>query len=118
MITGVHHISIIASCEKSVDFYKLIGFKEVFRKNRDYDTVVILDGFGIQLEIFVDPSHPERATSPENLGFRNISLKVDKIEEEMERFKDIEFGNINTDWFGVRYCIIKDYDGLPIQLHE
>ena len=35
MITGVHHIAIISSTEKSVVFYESLGFKEKFRKSRE-----------------------------------------------------------------------------------
>lgn len=118
MITGLHHISMIVSCEQSVDFYKSLGFEEVSRIEREYDTVVLLYGFDTKLELFVDPKHPKRANSPENTGLRNISFQVDSIEGEKQRLKGIELGEINTDWYGIRYCLIRDYDGIPIQLHE
>ena len=49
MITGLHHISMISSSEASVDFYKRLGFEELFRKKRNYDTVLLLRGYGLQL---------------------------------------------------------------------
>lgn len=118
MITGVHHVSVIVSCEHSVDFYKKLGFIEIFRKERGYDTVVLLEGYGVQLELFVDSNHPQRAMFPENLGIRNISLKVDSIDNEKQRLKDVVFGKTYTDWFGIPCCSIRDYDGNLIQLHE
>ena len=57
MITGVHHIAVISSTEKSVEFYNRLGFKEIFRKSREYDTIVILERYGMQLEVFIDPNH-------------------------------------------------------------
>ena len=117
MITGIHHIAIIASSEVSVDFYKKLGFQEIYRRNRMYDTVVLLDGHGMQLEIFVDLNHPERATSPENLGLRHVALRVDKIEDTVEEL-GLEIGPITNDWIGVRFALTADPDGLPIELHE
>ncbi len=79
MIQGLQHISIIASSEKSVDFYKVLGFQESFRIERGYDTVVMLDGFNMQMLLFIDPKHPPRAVNPENLGVRSIVLHVDVV---------------------------------------
>lgn len=117
MITGIHHFAIIASSEASVDFYEKLKFKEFLRRDRKYDTVVLLYGHGIQLEIYVDPNHPARATKPENMGLRNISLRVDNLERTIEEL-NLEAGPIMNDWVGVRFCFIADPDGLPVQLHE
>ena len=62
MITGVHHFSIIASSEESVGFYEKLGFRENKRIERTYDTVVLMSGYGIGLEVFIDPSHPGRSS--------------------------------------------------------
>ena len=122
MIAGLHHIAIIVSGERSLEFYRLLGFTESFCKKRKYDTAVLMDGYGMQLEIFIDPSH---APHPEQepIGLRHFALKVDKIEDEIERLRNesaevIEVGPIMEDWTGVRFCFIKDYDGLSIELHE
>ena len=116
MIIGVHHLSIIASSEETVLFYKKLGFKEYKRIERRYDTVVILDGYGIGMEIYVDPTHPPRER-PEPLGLRHLSLRVDKIENTVKELK-LENGIIVQDWVGVNYCFINDPDGNVIQLHE
>ena len=115
MITGVHHFAIIASSEASVAFYEKLGFREMFRKERKYDTVVLMYGHGIQIEMFIDPNHPERAMNPENLGLRHLALRVENLEEMA---KDFECGPIMNDWIGVRFCFTADPDGLPIELHE
>ena len=117
MITGIHHFSIIVSGEGSVDFYKTLGFREYLRRERNYDTVVLMNGHGMGLELFVDPSHPPRAISPENIGFRNLALRVDELEKTLGELQT-ESGPIMKDWVGVRFCFITDPDGLPIQLHE
>jgi glyoxylase I family protein len=116
MILGIHHFSIIVSSEESVKFYGKLGFREERRIERGYDTVVLMSGYGIGLEIFIDPSHPARST-PEPLGLRNISLRVDDVDKTAMELglDDVE---INTDWSGNRYCLITDPDGNSVQLCE
>jgi glyoxylase I family protein len=116
MIVGVHHFSLIASSEASIAFYEKLGFREYKRVERRMDTVVLLNGHGIGLEIYIDPSHPPRER-PEPLGLRNLSMRVDKIEDTVEEL-GLEAGPIMTDWTGVRFCFVADPDGLPVQLHE
>ncbi len=126
MIKGLQHISMIVSSEKSVAFYEMLGFKEIFRKERGYDTVVALEGFDIKIFLFIDPKHPARATNPENIGLRNFVLHVDDLETTMEELKksaeelnlSIEFSPIMKDWHEFRFVFFKDPDGLPIGLHE
>ena len=48
MMEGIHHISLLISSEKTLEFYKLLGFKESYRKERKNDIVVLLDGYGMQ----------------------------------------------------------------------
>ena len=86
MIIGIHHIAIISSNEKSVEFYKRLGFTEIFRKNREYDIIVLLEGYGMQLELFIDSNHPERSVNPERIGLRHLALKVDSCEEMSKIF--------------------------------
>ena len=112
MVTGLHHISIISSAEASVGFYTRLGFKETERIQRGYDTVVLMEGCGFGLEIFIDPRHCAKDGEP--LGLRNISMTVDDIETAAGTFG----AEVKTDWHGKRYLIIKDPDGILIQLHE
>ena len=115
MIKELHHIAIISSSEKSVEFYSRLGFKEIFRKERKNDTIVILKGHGYQIELFIDEKHPAIATNPENLGLRHFSLSVDDIDQIADEF---ECGPINIDWFGRRYRYTTDPDGLQIEFVE
>lgn len=122
MISAVHHIAIIISKEENLSFYKTLGFKEVFRKQRSYDTAVLLDGYGMELEIFIDPRHDRRETEP--LGLRHFALKVEgQLEEEIERLREsssevLDFGPIMSDWRGERFVFMKDPDGTVVELHE
>lgn len=117
MVQGIHHFAIIAGSEDSVGFYKNLGFREIYRRERKSDTVVLLDGYGLQIEVFIDPKHPKRATNPENMGLRHLALKVDNIERIAETL-NLEIGPIMNDWIGERMAFIADPDGLPIELHE
>ncbi len=118
MFKGIHHIALIVSSEKSVNFYQKLGFIETFRKQREYDTVVLLkDSTGMVLELFVDDRHSKNQDENEPLGLRYLSFNVDSIEDATKSL-GVEISCFNTDWFGKRYCTISDPDGMPIELHE
>lgn len=125
MITHVHHIALIVSSERSLEFYRLLGFQELFRKVRAYDVVVLMYGHGIQLEMFVDDRHPTKyEVEEETTGVRHFALQVDrKLEDEIEGLKTesiekLNFSPIMEDWRGVRFVFLKDPDGTVIELHE
>ena len=118
-ITAVHHIALILSSEECLEFYKRLGFSENFRKERERDCVVLLNGHGIQLEAFIDPRYPRRDDN-EPLGLRHFALQVsDSLENEIERLKDVvDIGQIMTDWVGQRFVFIHDPDGKVMELRE
>ncbi len=122
MITAFHHVAIIVSNERSLEFYRLLGFSETFRKVRKYDTAVLMRGHGVELEIFIDPRHSERGTGlNEPFGLRHFALEVEgTLEDEIERLQGITtgVGPIITDWTGVRFLFVRDFDGLSIELRE
>ena len=125
---GIHHVSLLVSSEKTLEFYKLLGFIESFRKVRKTDKVVLLDGYGIQLEIFIDERHPTRTRGvTEPLGPRHFALKVDDIENEKDRIKrqclkklsyNPQFQDTSLDWTGENYCFFCDPDGNVVELHN
>ena len=114
MITGIHHFSIIVSSEVSVDFYKRLGFREEFRKEREKDTVVLMEGFVIELELFIDLSHPQRS-KPEPLGLRHLAFQVGSCDQMQKEF---DCGPIMKDWIGRNYCFTADPDGNIVEFHE
>ena len=116
MITGIHHLAVIVSSESSVAWYEKLGFKEFLRKERNYDTVVLMYGHGIQIELFVDPSHGARS-KPEPLGLRHLALRVDNIEKTAEEL-DLDIGPVMDDWTGIRFAFAADPDGNVVELHE
>jgi len=112
----LHHIAIIVSSEKSIEFYSKLGFKEIERIDRGYDVIVMMEG-ACPLEIFIDPNHPARVNYPEALGLRHLALKVDNIEKATHGL-DVDIEPIRVKKNGKRFTFIKDPDGLPIELHE
>lgn len=116
MINGIDHFALIVSSEETLDFYKKLGFVENFRKEREYDAVVIMKAYDVQLECFIDSRHEKRG-NPEPLGLRHLAFKVDSIESTIDELgKDID--EIRNDWFGIRYVFIKDPDDNIVELHE
>jgi len=113
----LHHIAIIVSGEKSVEFYRELGFEITNSVSRTThtDEVVLMQGYGTRLELFVDASHPLRATNPDPLGLRHIALQVENIEEFCKKHNCSE---IKTDWFGEKYTFITDPDGQMVEIHE
>lgn len=109
------HIALIVSTEECLSFYKKLGFIEKNRIERGYDTVVFMECDGLLLEVFIDPNHPARVTTPEAMGLRHIAFVVESLEEVM---RDLECEEIRTDWFGRRFTFTKDPDGQPIELKE
>ena len=116
MIQGIHHIALIVSSEDSITFYKQLGFDEFKRIERQYDTVVLMRGHGVGLEIFVDAKHLPRS-HPEPLGLRHMALQVDDI-ENLVRTMESDTDSIKMDWLGEKYCLLADPDGNVIELHE
>lgn len=115
MIRGLDHMAIIVSSIDSLKFYEKLGFREVKRIERSYDTVVYMKCENVVLEIFVDPNHPKRLSNPEAIGLRHIAFKVNNLDEIMDV---IECEEVRMDWFGRRFTFTKDPDGLPIELKE
>lgn len=128
MIEALHHVAIIVSSEASLRFYTLLGFTEVFRKIRKYDTAVLMSGYGMELEIFIDSRHPGHMDGDaEPIGLRHFALRVfGPLEDELERLKErfaaageeLLVGPIASDWTGTRFCFVRDFDGLSIELRE
>lgn len=112
----IHHFSLIASSEESVDFYASLGFVEGKRINRTYDTVVLMKGHCTGLELFIDPRHPRRE-GIEPLGLRNISIQVEDLDGWCEEH-NCDPASIETDWNGERFVFVVDPDGNSVQIHE
>ena len=118
----LHHIAIICSHEKSIDFYRLLGFEEINRLVRPehHDTIVWMQGHGTTLELFIDSTHPQRVSNPEANGLRHIAFSVgDGVISMWEALKEYEPEDIRQDSFtGEKLFFVKDPDGLPVEIRE
>jgi len=108
---GLDHIAIIISREEHIDFYRQLGFSELQRFERKNDVVVLMTCGMVTLEIFIDPTHPARISSPEANGLRHIAFMVDNFDTIA-----VECEPVRRDWFGRRFKFCKDPDGQPIEL--
>ena len=75
------HIALIVSSEKSLEFYKALGFEEMSREDRVHDQIIWMKGNGCTLEIFIDPTHPQRVSNPEANGLRHIAFETEHLAE-------------------------------------
>ena len=124
MITGLHHIAILCSeREPSLRFYETLGFqvKTSHIRPERQDEIIMMDGHGITLELFIVKNHPARVTNPEAYGLRHLALKVEGIEQMVCKLAaaGYEPEPIRRDSFAdEKMTFVKDPDGLPIELHE
>lgn len=122
--TGLHHIAILCSeREASLRFYETLGFVvyESHVRPERKDEVVMLDGPGIVLELFISDKHPQRVSNPEAYGLRHLALRTETAEVARENLIAAGYNPepIRTDTFnGRKLFFVKDPDGLPIELHE
>ena len=124
MIYGLHHIALIVSDEAaSIKFYKTLGFEVRARHERPehHDVIVMMEGGGVVLEMFVDASHPPRVSGPEAMGLRHLGLScvnASLVHEILVR-TGYEPEPIRKDAFtGEKMFFVKDPDGQPIEIHE
>ena len=117
----LHHIAIICSSEKSIAFYELLGFIVQNRivRPEHHDIIVWLEGNGVFLELFIDSTHPERVTNPEENGLRHLAFSVGDVERVWKLFKEYSPEPIRQDSVtGEKLFFVKDPDGLPVEIRE
>jgi len=125
MLKSLHHIAILCSDRASaLRFYRdALGFsvrEEHLRPARG-DTILMMEGYGVTLELFLADGHPARPTGPEAFGLRHLAFRVEDLSETAARLASFGFPAepFRTDPFdGARMTFVKDPDGLPIELHE
>ena len=125
MIRGLHHIAILCSeREKALAFYcDALGFavERTHPRPERQDEIIVLQGYGFALELFVSQSNPPRVSGPEAYGLRHLALLVDDVEQMTKKLSDMGFAPepVRRDSFtGEKMTFVKDPDGLPIELHE
>ena len=125
MLHRQHHIAVICSdWEQAREFYvNKLGFeliREAYRPAQN-DYLRLLRLGETTLEIFINPSNPERVTNPEAKGLRHLAFRVDNAEEAAAwlNSRGIETEPIREDPYnGGKFTFFKDPDGLPLEIHE
>ena len=125
MFDALHHVAIIVSdYQVSRRFYvEKLGLpivRENYRPERG-DWKLDLRVGAVELELFSNPSAPERPTYPEARGLRHLAFRVADVAAaaaELAR-RGIPCEPIRTDpYTGGRMTFFHDPDGLPLELHE
>ena len=113
MILGLDHFEVLVkNLEKSVEFYKLLGF-EVVKWTEEERTVELKAG-AIGLDVIeVSEKRPE-------VGLNHIAFLVDDVDKTMAEWKEkgveITLEPITSERSGRRLAAIKDIDGIGHQV--
>ncbi len=125
-----HHTAISTiNLDKSVEFYKALGFEQVHRYDETDRSMSIVhmklgDYF---LEIFcyfnnTDGNLPdlEVGNNLEQVGVKHIALHADNVEDTLEGLKSIGLADENVQVTigdtAVKYFFIKDPDGIWVEI--
>jgi len=125
MLTGIHHVAIIASdYATSKRFYtEVLGLPviaETFRMERDSWKLDLRLG-DAQIELFTFPGAPPRPTRPEAQGLRHLAFAVGDLDAAVARLEGegVACEPVRTDELtGRRFTFFQDPDGLPLELYE
>jgi len=87
------HVLIVAKdLERSIEFYKLLGFDHVETIQRPDDRVGVMRLGGVKIELMclregAETYRPSRRAT--DIGFRHIGFRVEDVEETYERLRDL-----------------------------
>ena len=120
MQLSINHVALIISKEECLDFYKLLGFREIsrqFRKDKN-DYLIMMENGTAVLEVFLKDDAPLRLCKPEAYGCRHIAFDVDNVDEILEVLKDYEAQPIRFTESGRRFVFVNDSDNQPVEFLE
>ncbi len=120
MIESINHVALIVSQEKSLDFYKKLGFAETSRTVRPEknDILIMMEKDSAVLEVFIRPDAPERLNAPEAYGCRHIAFNVKNVDDILEVLKGYDHQEIRRDAKGRRFVFVNDTDEQPVEFLE
>lgn len=124
MITGLHHMAILASEKaRTLAFYEALGFRVTACHPRPerQDEIVLMTCAGMTLEVFISRGNPPRVSGPEAYGLRHAAFVVTDAEAAREALLRAGYQPeaLRRDSFtGEAMFFVKDPDGLPIEIHE
>ena len=124
MMTGLHHIAILASEKaRTLAFYQALGFtvSACHLRPERQDEIVMMEGAGVTLELFISSGNPPRVSGPKAYGLRHVAFRTDDAAALRAQLLHKGFQPEplrRDDYTGEAMFFIKDPDGLPIELHE
>ncbi|WP_029521134.1 VOC family protein [Persephonella sp. IF05-L8] len=124
----IHHVAVsVSNMEKAVEFYSILGFKELTGYKDDNLEIkhLYIDGFILELFCFKEHISKEALELWEDLkriGVKHFALSVSDIKKAKEYLlnkgiiqEDIEIKKGRT---GILYFFIKDPDGNFVEIVE
>ena len=124
MITGMHHVAILASEKaRTVAFYEALGFqvRQCCPRPERRDEIVFMQMAGMTLEVFVSAGNPPRVSYPEAYGLRHLALAAPNAAAVREHLLQMGYQPepMRQDAIsGEAMFFVMDPDGLPIEIHE
>ena len=128
---SLHHVALsVSDLERSESFYRLFGFRPVYRWSAPDGslTIVHLKLGGAFLELFSYRDHqppPESSrrleTDLPRLGTKHFALGVDSVDAARQRLIEHGLGPVpapSTGRTGVRYFFIQDPDETLLEIVE
>lgn len=85
-----HILLVVKDIEKSVSFYRLLGFEHVETIQRPKDRVGVITKDSLTFELMQLPKGEETYREPRkdsDIGFRHIGFRVDDLQETYENLK-------------------------------
>ena len=121
-----HHIAIsVRNIDKSLVFYKKLGYKQVHRYDDETKTNVHLKLGNSYLEMFAYRSNADRpeveyeyGNNLSELGVKHIALATTDTKAALADLKDKGLADDSTkieDWGDVQFFFIKDPDGVWVE---
>jgi lactoylglutathione lyase len=119
----IHTCYRIADIDRSVDFYKRLGFEEVGRMPIRDEAINVFMGFpddGARLELTYNHGQDE----PYDLGtgYNHIAVAIEDLEGALERLSaegiEPEKPPYTVSDGGSRLCFVRDPDGYRVELIE
>ena len=119
----IHTCYRIADIDRSVDFYRKLGFEEVRRvpiKDEATNVFMGLPGDGARLELTYN--HGQDEPYEIGTGYGHIAITAEDLDETLERLAEIGIEPEKPPYTvregGSRLCFVRDPDGYRIELIE